>query len=54
MSRKDKIAEPLNESFRLSFGAIGQSSEGKKSVIKEGAVKWRAASKPSAKRRKAG
>lgn len=58
MSRKDKIAHPITEAFRLSFGAVGHSKDGKKAVVKERDVKWvpatKSAIKPAKKRRKAG
>jgi hypothetical protein len=54
MSRKEKIAQPITESFRLSFGAVGHSKDAKKVVIEEREVKWLPAGKPAAKRRKAG
>ncbi len=55
MSRKDKIAHPITEAFRLSFGAVGHSKDGKKTVVKERDVKWvpatKSAVKPAKRRR---
>lgn len=50
MSYKDKVADPVTETFELSFSAVGYSQDGKKLEIPEHPVEWHPAT-PKSKRK---